>query len=270
MKTILLPVADDEGAPGRMTAATAVARAFGAHIVCLHVTPLAAYVMTDSFGGIYSMPDIVAAEEGRANALETAAAAALDSTGLAWSFERACGDPAQMIAMRARLADLIILPRAPAPRERRGPPPLAGDVALHAGIPVLALAPGVSDVVLDGIAVVAWNGSQEAGNAVRRSLPFLARARAVEVLTVDEGMVLDYPAEHAVQYLAREGIAATARVIGTGDGPAGDVIMDTAIASGAAYVVMGAFGHSRAREFLLGGVTRRMLSESTLPLLLAH
>ena len=92
----------------------------------------------------------------------------------------------------------------------------------------------------------------------------------VEMLTIDEGLTLDYPPALAVEYLARHGIAAAVRMSAKTDGSAAEAIMAAAQTDGAAYLVMGAFGHSRAREYLFGGVTRRMLGESPLPLLLAH
>lgn len=120
-----------------------------------------------------------------------------------------------------------------------------------------------------GKALIAWNGSMESAHAVRLSLGMLAKAAKVFVVTVTEGEDPRFPATEASEYLARHGIASELHTWNREDREVVDVILD-ASTLGADYIVSGAYGHSRFRETVLGGVTRGLLRDSGIPLLMAH
>ena len=100
-------------------------------------------------------------------------------------------------------------------------------------------------------------------------MPLLEKASAVHVVTVSDD-ARGYPPTEACHYLARHGIGAQLHSWPLDGGSTADAIRAAAATLGAAYVVMGCYGHSRFREAVLGGVTREMLRESGLPLLIAH
>ncbi|MEI9851007.1 MAG: universal stress protein [Sphingomonas sp.] len=108
---------------------------------------------------------------------------------------------------------------------------------------------------------MAWNGSLQAGEALRAAVPLLALASEVILLEVDDG-TLEAPVEEAAQYLSRHGIEPVVRRATTAIASASDVILADVAALDADYVVMGGYGRSRLAETLFGGVTRRMLAES--------
>ena len=117
---------------------------------------------------------------------------------------------------------------------------------------------------------VLWNGSAQAARAVESALPVLKRAETVSVLWVEDGEAEGRVQTGVAEYLAWHGITARMVPHKPDDRSFGEQLHDEAAKSGADLVVMGAYSHSRLREFILGGVTQHMLENSTLPILMAH
>jgi nucleotide-binding universal stress UspA family protein len=267
MKTILLHIHEDNGQKARLQAALDLARALDAHLTCVQATPFDAYIIGDPFGGVYAFPEIITRiregeEESRAR-IEMD----LANEGVNWNWVHFDGSAAQVVAEQARLADLIVVSQA----RREGadePLPVAADVALHARTPVLAVPPGSSSFDIRGVAVVAWNGSAESAHALRLALPLLKKASAVHIVTVSEEES-DFPSTAACTYLSRHGIASDLHERRP-DGGVPAALRDEVQRLGASYLVMGAYGRSRLRQMVLGGVTSELLRTSEVPLLLAH
>jgi nucleotide-binding universal stress UspA family protein len=270
MTNILLHIHDDDAAQARMQAALDLARALNGHLSCLHVTPFNNYIASDVFGGVYVLPDVMAAVAKHSEKMRADIQAQLSREDVAWSYEGCDGDPAAALVDRARLADFVVLSRAtrdPAPNE---PLPLAGDVAVHTRALVLAVPPAPVGFDACGAAFIAWNGSIEAANALKASLPMLKLASAINIVTVVEDATSEFPATDGAEYLSRHGLKAAVHSVDRNNRSAGEALLGALADIGGAYVVMGAYGHSRARELLLGGVTRHMLKNCPVPLLLAH
>ena len=269
MKSILLHIHDDKGQEARLQAALDLARSMSGHLVCLQVTPYSSYIASDPFGGVFILPDVLeqltAQEEAARARIETR----LAREGIAYDWLHAQGDIAQVIVEQARLVDLVVLSRALETPKPRLPLPLVGDVALHARTPVLAVPPESKGFAAAGAMLVAWNGSAEAAAALKASLPLLRQAARVDIVAIEEAPS-DFPPTDACVYLARHGIKAEIHQRPRAQRDIGDLLIEAAQEFGSACVVMGAYGHSRVREYLLGGVTRQMLVECPIPLLLAH
>ncbi len=146
---------------------------------------------------------------------------------------------------------------------------VVGEVLIRGHRPILAVPDTASALSLAGHAVIAWDGSDAAIDALRASVSLLRLARIVTILEIEDGSI-DTPAEDAAIYLSRHGISATVRAPHVLLDDAATVILREIGLLDPDYLVMGGFGHSRMREALFGGVTRRLLSESPIPLLLAH
>ena len=119
--------------------------------------------------------------------------------------------------------------------------------------------------------LVCWNASRNSARAVGDAMPFLHRAKAVEVLIVTgEGSTGDeIPGADIGEHLARHGLEVEVeRVVSKGE--VTDMILSHAADAGADLLVMGGYGHSRLREFILGGVTRGILRTMTVPVLMSH
>ncbi len=268
MKTIILHVQADPALDARLQAALDLVRSNNGHLVCVQATPLSAYVGSDPFGGVFVMGDLVAELNKRDKELRDSVETKLKRESVSWSWVHMDGDPAAVVVEQARLADLVILSRSLEKPRARQPLPLVEDVALHSRAPVLAIPPEGQGFDASRPALIAWNGSSEAAAALRAAVPMLRQSQAVKILVV--GAENDtFPSSDAAVYLARHGIEAEIHVRAGGSDVA-DAISGAAVELGAGYIVMGAYGHSRLREFLLGGVTRSLLSNSRVPLLLAH
>lgn len=119
--------------------------------------------------------------------------------------------------------------------------------------------------------MVCWDGGAAAARAVGDAIPLLARAKLVEVVViVERGKEDEMPGVDLAQHLARHDVNVTVERIPMGDVGVGDAILSHAADSSADFVVMGGYGHSRLREFILGGATRTMIESMTVPVLLSH
>jgi nucleotide-binding universal stress UspA family protein len=221
--------------------------------------------------------------EAEARAVEAAAKAAAEAqpATLRWSSEAAVaqlGGLADLVAMRARFADLVVMPRPYGPD--RGP---EGEAIVEAALfegqaPVLILPEPVMTQAETGRRmgrriVVAWNQSREAMAAVRRALPFLQRADLVSITVIDppaHGAERSDPGGMLCQMLVRHGVKAEVSVLARTLPRVSDVLARHVRDIDADMVVMGAYGHSRFREAILGGATRNMLEQAEVPVLMAH
>lgn len=143
-------------------------------------------------------------------------------------------------------------------------------VVLEAGRPVLVVPYFGQTEKIGSRIVVAWNDSREAARAVSDAMPFLKAADDVEVVTVGDGDGESVPGEEAGRFLAAHGISARLSSAPAGSIGAENVLLNRVSDDGANLIVMGAYGHSRLREMVLGGMTRHILRHMTAPVLMSH
>jgi len=120
--------------------------------------------------------------------------------------------------------------------------------------------------------MVCWDGSRTAARAINDAMPFLARAKAIDVITVaaKENKTGTIQGADIAQHLARHGLNVELRPITAGDLDVTNAILSDAADRSIDLIVMGGYGHSRLREFVLGGATRGILSSMTVPTLMSH
>jgi nucleotide-binding universal stress UspA family protein len=176
------------------------------------------------------------------------------------------------VVAHARMADLVILARAQT--HSRARQVLAEHVLFKSGRPALLVPSQPVRERTWGKIMIAWNAKPEAMRAVTAALPLLQAARQVSVVTIDAkpSAVGHGPApghELAVHLAHRDVTVEVRNVDGLGRGDS-HALLEEAAAFDADMIVMGAWGHSRAREWLFGGVTRDFLAHAPLPLLMAH
>jgi nucleotide-binding universal stress UspA family protein len=193
----------------------------------------------------------------------------LQQKGLQGDWRTAIGLAASFINRAACAADLVVV-------GQRDPDFTTGldapeDVVLGCGRPVL-VAPSTADFEEIGDKVlIAWNGSREASRAVRDALPLLAMAKSVTLLMVNPEEEPDTAlAEAVVGYLGRHGVNAVIKEARSEVSAVADVVLAEAAETGAGLLVMGAYGHTRLREMILGGATRDVLRDAALPVLMAR
>ena len=176
-----------------------------------------------------------------------------------------------VFAKIARRFDLAVMgqPEPQAPALER----LIVEAALFdSGRPVL-IVPYIQQrgLTLDRV-IVAWDGSRSAARAVADAMPLLVRAKATEVVTVasEPAKSDEIPGADIAQHLARHGVKVEVDSIVNVESDVASTILSHAADISADFLVMGGYGHSRLREFVLGGVTRGILSSMTLPTLMSH
>lgn len=159
--------------------------------------------------------------------------------------------------------------------------PVETDVEFHvateelifdSGRPVLLLPRPSSDSCRFDDVIIGWDGSRSAARGLAAALPFCRRARSVRLVAVSGDKAFDSSGalEEARRHLACHDIASLVEVVDAAGRDAGRTLLDHAIGTGADLLVMGAYGHSRTREFVLGGATRSVLDNPRLPVLVAH
>lgn len=268
MKTILVHIDSDDGQEARLQAAFDLARGFGGHLHCLQVTPYSAYAMGDTGIGAFPVTALIEAIEAQRRTERATVEARLRTEGLGWDWVSRDGDAAERLIEAARLADVVVLNSGPFEAAGGVRLALTGDVAIHAPAPVVAVSPTSRGIAVTGVALIAWDGSQEAAQAVRAALPMLKMAESVDILTVAE-KPSDFRARDAATWLSRHGI--TAEVIERPDDGGVEAVIRAVIAERrSAFLVQGAYGHSRLRQTLFGGVTRGLLTDAPIPLVLGH
>jgi nucleotide-binding universal stress UspA family protein len=270
MKSIMLHVHADDALDHRLQVALGVCRAFGAHLTCLYAAPYNAYVTMDPLGGMAlqaAIMDEFRETEGRVRQQVSAQMVHNDVT---WDWQSTIGDVSTNIVQAIALADLVILSQYDGKGEELNKPlAIVDDVAVHASCATMVVPVGVSSFQIGGEIVIGWNASPEASHAVRMALPFLKVASAVHIASVEQGDEA-FPQTAAHTYLSRHGVLSDLHELPRAGRRTAQVLHDFAISKGASGLVMGAYGHSRLRETLLGGVTRNLLATSTVPLLLGH
>lgn len=270
MKTILLHVYPDGQQDARIQCALDLARIFGGHITCLQVTSLEHFLGADPLGGVYFYGELLAAVREQERAEMERITTWLRNDGASFDWLQADGDIGRTIIVQAALADVTLLSQPDhGGADRVRPASVIGEVATRALGPILALPSTGKKFDAAGTAVVAWNGSPESAHALRLSLPFLKTATSVHVVQVsDEDLASEACA--AVRYLARYDIPADFVAERPAGRATGDAVLAAADRLSADYIVMGAYGHARLMETVLGGVTHDLVAGCPLPLLLAH
>jgi nucleotide-binding universal stress UspA family protein len=186
------------------------------------------------------------------------------------SLDASLGGGATLLGSIARRFDLAVLGQAQ--REHGASEELLIEAALFESGRPLVVVPYIqkNGLKLDRV-LVCWDGGRTAARAIADAMPFLERAKAVDVVVVaEERKQEEITGANMIQHLARHGIRANAKRTAKGDIGIENVILSYAADSGADFLVMGGYGHSRLREFILGGVTRGILASMTLPVLMSH
>ncbi|SDE94453.1 Universal stress protein family protein [Massilia sp. PDC64] len=277
-KTIVVHVDGSPQQDSRMAAAARLAREHGAHLVGSAATGISwtdYLILTGSMAAPVPPADFDGLRETAALHLRgfTDHAARL---GIASVETRVVEDTADgALLLQARYADLVVLSRdvdpdpGIPPRARR----LPEHVALRGVRPVLVVPPGYADEPIASTVVAGWDGSTQALRALAAALPLLARADGVRLVLVNPDQLSDahgeQPGADMALYLARHGVKVDV-VLERTHATAGAALMALAHSAGAGLIVAGAYGHSRYREWVLGGVTRELLERTPVPLLLAH
>jgi nucleotide-binding universal stress UspA family protein len=278
-KSLLTVAATPNGLLAPVTAAARIAQVMDAHLDALALGVDRTQIGY-SYVGSGAVVIAAAMERAEAEARETEAAlnAALgaqlpDLRASVESIVTQLGAVTDVVAGRARYADLVILP-LPYGKDRGVEDEAVTEAALFEGMaPVLIVPPSGLKTPEPKRIIVAWNQSREALVAARRAMPFLRRAENVQIVVIDpptHGAERSDPGGLLCQLLVRHGVHAEVTVLAKSLPRVSDVLARHLRDVDADLLVMGAYGHSRFREAILGGATRDMLEHADIPVFLAH
>lgn len=270
-KTILVHCDENPKAIARIKLAIDLARRHDAHLIGMAAAPapqLPVDMLTPLPADIFT-----ALEEGTRLRLadarkqfERATAAA----GMSAEFIERIDDPIDAFATALRYADLAVVGQR---SEEASDTDLPEAVAIASGRPVIVVPHIGYTRPIGGNVLLAWNASAQAAHAATAAVPLLAKAKSVTLLVIDGSGSSDHgeePGADAARWLTRHGVKVSVLRESSGGADVGSIILSRALDRDIDLVVMGVYGHSRLREFILGGASQTMLSSMTVPVLMAH
>lgn len=276
-KTILTVRSDADSTETALDQAEALARANNGHleVLCLGVdrTRIGFYDGGASAIAIQSMLERAREE---VKATEAAVTDRLRTSEVPYGISSAItplGDISRVTAHHARFSDLVVMDLPYGPGKGPEIEPIVEASLFDARTPVLVLPEDRKLPAELGTVVVAWDESIQALAAVRKALPFLQAAKVVRIAVIDppqHGIERSDPGGMLCQMLVRHGVTCEIDVLSKTLPRTSDVLSRHAQDTAADLIVMGAYGHSRFRESILGGTTRNMLEHAQLPVLMAH
>jgi len=275
LKDILVHVDGSRSMPGRVRAAVDLARTHEAHLTGLYVIEVP---VLPSYAEAQIPTAII---EAQYEAFVAAAAAAertfaelTSNVDINPEWRLVEDRRLAALSLHAQYVDLLMVGQVdPGDPEcaNRG---LADRLALESGRPVMVIPAGGAAEPIGKSILIAWNGKREAVRAISDAMPLLEAADRVTVVTVnsesDDSENAGIPAADIGLHLARHGIDTTTESIYAAPAAIGELLLDVAGDTSADLLVMGAYGHSRFREIVLGGVTAHILAHTMIPTLIAH
>ena len=286
IKTILVPVSSGTISRSPLNLAFMAASKFQAHVDVLHVRPdprnMIPYVGEGMSGAL--IEEVMGAADREAgdramavhtlfNEYVTARGVRLTAVpqlgaGVTASWIEDAGRDDEAVARYGRLTDLVVVNRPL--KEAEVPTTTVFEAALFETGQPLLVAPPEPVADFGHNIMIAWNGSLEATGAVSSAIPFLIQAKTVSIMAATawgEGML---SVEGVAHRLSWHGVHVDVTTIGEPERPVGEIVLAEAASRGADMIVMGAYTQSRLRRMILGGVTRHVLSNATVPLLMSH
>jgi len=276
LNDIVVHIPADRPADGLVACAVSVAKAFDAHldgIVCTY-QPINPAIVVGASAAYYAAANQHNTDEDEAAARLDQFEIAARAAGITHGARSVCDAPAlanQALSEISRLYDLsvVIQPDRAKPGHQD---PLPESVLFNSGKPIL-MVPHVhtGPVAFDRV-LVCWDGGRQAARAVSDAMPFLRQAKTIDVIAVneDEDVVGQASSEALQAHLLRHDLAASHHQVTAPPSNIHNAILSFAADTSADLLVMGGYGHSRLREFIMGGVTRGIFKSLTLPALISH
>jgi nucleotide-binding universal stress UspA family protein len=284
IRKLLLPLTGTAAGEAAMTTALMIARRWNAHVTALHVrvdsrdvAPLAGEGLSGAM--IEEMMSATEKESSdRAHAVRSMFERFVTSQNVAVaearfgldhataSFAAVTGREEDIVAQQARLADLTVVPHPDAGED------VSSSDALHAvlfdsGRPVM-IAPQATPTSVGTRVCLAWNGTAESASSVLAAMPWMQRADAVRILSAEGYQRRGPGAPDLASYLSLHGVNADIVMFRSVGGSVGGGLLAAAKEFGCDLLSMGAYSHSRLRQLILGGVTRHVLENATLPVMM--
>ncbi|SMX47490.1 universal stress protein [Maliponia aquimaris] len=276
-KSILTVVTDRDLAASTLAHAATVAESYNAHLdaLCFGVDRTQTGYYYAGANAMVLQETLTRATK-EAEALAAIAREQLGKSAALWGVDHGVAQLADIgrhVAARARFSDLVVLPQPYGKGRGVEMEPVVEGALFEGQVPVLIVPDSVEPATMPRQVVIGWNESNEALRAVRAAIPLLAKAESVHVVVIDpprHGPNRSDPGGMLSEFLARHGVKAEIDVLAKTLPRVSDVMMRHVEDLDADMVVMGAYGHSRFREAILGGATRNMLEQTKVSVFMAH
>jgi nucleotide-binding universal stress UspA family protein len=271
-KNILVHVDESKNAEATIQAACDIAAKSDAHVTGVYVIPhvnTPIYVEASVPASI--LEGLEKAGQDAADKAEKIFTKKMQSAGCQYEWYSPRGYVDEHINRLGHFADLIVIGQGGSVDEPRVSHTVENNILMGSARPILVVPYiGYKNTIGNHI-MVAWNETKEATRAVNDALPLLEKASIVDVLTIINGKTDDdVPAADITLYLARHGVKAEASSTVKKGLTTSDILLNRAADHGVDLIVMGAYGHSRLRELVLGGATHNVLRHMTVPVLMSH
>ncbi|CUH98900.1 universal stress protein [Leisingera aquaemixtae] len=276
-KSLLTVLTAAETATAPLAQVAALAEEFGAHAdaLCLGVDRTQTGYYYAGANAMVLQETLARAQE-EAEAIQAGAVETLQRAGVPFATDSGVAQIADLgrhVARHARFSDLVVLGKPYGKEKRAEAEPIVESALFEGRAPVLVVPDKGEPLRRPKTVLVAWNESIEAMTAIRRSLPFLTGADLVRIAVIDppqHGPERSDPGGMLAQMLSRHGVTCEIDVLSKTLTRVSDILNRHAADTAADLIVMGAYGHSRFREAILGGATRNMLEQAAVPVLMAH
>jgi nucleotide-binding universal stress UspA family protein len=262
--------------PGILEFAGILAKEHGARVISVFIQPEPTVTPAETFARGKGMESIIEVHRAQLERIEAEHRSQFESIvrrhGIRSEW-RSLPYLSSEVGVHAYYADLVVIAHPESGGQTSGPPGLAESLVLSSGRPIIMFPPRGTVSQVRRI-LVAWNATRESIRAVADALPLLVRAKAVQVLVVDHERNLaghgQEPGADIARHLTRHGAQVEVQRLSSGGKEVGRLLLSQAAAFGADLLVMGAYGHSQLREWMFGGVTRTVLYEAGLPVLMSR
>ena len=273
-KTIMVCLNEVEHLPQLLDAARKLASTFDAHISGLYVVPSFEVYGDSVYGGIPMIYDLKNKHfADHLPKVKQAFEDAMNKDGISYSFQPHEGTTSRIadgVIDQALAADLVLVSATSTTPNIGVEYDFLQNLIIPIGRPVLILPlKGKTTLEFDDI-TLAWKNSRESARAVFDALPILENSRSTHIIGVDEAVPRVLEAGEIATTLSRHNINVDIINLVSKGMPTGEAILSAAKDNGSGLLVMGAYGHSRLTEFILGGATRYVLQNLDLPVLMSH
>ena len=269
IRDVLVYTDNDGNCQSRVLCAAKICHHFGAHLTGLYALRMLA---VHPYPYTYLPPGVFETLEAQAKTKSDDAKekfnADINGKDISSEFCPIHGDVIEPITHQTRYADMLVVPQQHSSNSELNPRYQVSSILLEAACPILVLPENYSQTLLPiQRALIAWDGSHECARALNFALPMLTQVESVDVLSVSTS---DKQATNISRHIARHGIKTNIHLVDDGNSNVGSTLLDQATSLNSQLIVMGAYGHSRLREEILGGTTKYMLEHAHLPILYSH